>query len=239
SGLTIVTNDGTLDVNGFNLGSEPVTVSGTGVTNLGAIINTGPQQISALRAVTLAGDATFGGTGRWGIRNSGGAASLLTGGQPFKITKIGTNQVSLVGVNPIDASLGDIDVLEGVFAIQTSTTQVGDSNKTITVYGGATLNVYRLTNSPLNKRLVFNDNATMFSENDSNVIVGPVTLAGNVTFNVNSAGGAPALAFVNELRGLGGLTKIGAAPAILSASNSYSARTWINTGVLALVGSGS
>jgi autotransporter-associated beta strand protein len=239
SGPTFVTNSGTLDVNGFNLGAEPITVSGTGVTNLGAVINTGPQQISALRLVTLAGNATFGGTGRWDIRNTGGTASLLTGGQPFTITKIGTNQVSLVGVNPIDGALGDINVQEGVFAIQTSTTQVGDSNKTITIFGGATLNVYRLTNNPLNKRLVFQDGAMMYSENDSNVIVGPVTLAGDVAFNVNSAGGAPALLFVNALSGAGGLTKTGLGPLILAASNSYSGRTWISTGAVALIGAGS
>ena len=238
-GVTIITNGGTLDVNGFNLGAEAVIVSGGGITNTGAILNRGASQTSALRTVTLAGHTTFGGTGRWDIRNSGGAASLLTGGQPFNLTKVGSNQVSLVGVNPIDPALGDIDVQEGVFAVQTSTAQLGDSNRTITVSGGATLNLYRLTNSPLNRRLVFNEGATMFSENDSNLVVGPVTLAGQTTVNVNNAGGAPSLSFAGILAGPGGLTKIGAAPLVLLASNSYTGPTSINVGTLALRGAGS
>jgi autotransporter-associated beta strand protein len=238
SGITIITNGGTLDVNGVNLGQEPITVSGPGVAGGGAIINSGAPQTTALHLVTLAGNTTFGGTGRWDIRGS--PASLLTGGQPFKLTKVGTNQVSLVAVNPIDSALGDIDVLQGTFAIQTSSAQVGNPNKTIAVYSGATLNIYRLTNSPLNKQLLFFDGATMYSENDSNIILGPVTLGGVATFNVNNAGGlAPSLTFNNALVGPGGLAKIGLAPMVLRGTNTYTGSTLVSTGALVLAGSGS
>ncbi|HZI32698.1 MAG TPA: hypothetical protein VFF11_10170, partial [Candidatus Binatia bacterium] len=86
-GTTVVTNGGTLDVNGFNLTGEEVTVSGPGAGNGGAIVNNGSAQTSALRVLTLAGNATFGGTGRWDVRNSGGAASLNTvpANSPFNI----------------------------------------------------------------------------------------------------------------------------------------------------------
>ena len=54
---------GTLDINGFNLSTEPISVDGTGTSGAGAIVNTGSQQTSALTNVTLTGNTTFGGTG--------------------------------------------------------------------------------------------------------------------------------------------------------------------------------
>ncbi len=85
SGTTIASG-ATLDVNNFSLGAEPITVSGQGVGNAGAIVNTNtvttatPQ--NALRLVTLTGDTTFGGTsssaansGRWDIRSSSTVAA--------------------------------------------------------------------------------------------------------------------------------------------------------------------
>src|SRR5262249_49903586 len=124
----VVTNAGALDVNGFNLTPRPVTVGGTGQDDGGAVINSGAQQTSALRAVTLADNTTFGGANRWDIRNTGGSATLTTtpAGSAFNITKVGPNQVSLVGVTTIEPNLGDIDIQEGSFAIQTTTVQVGD-----------------------------------------------------------------------------------------------------------------
>src|SRR5262249_706476 len=127
AGATII-NGGTLDVNGINLTSEPLTVFGSGVAGPGAVVNTGAQQATALRNVTVGGNTTFGGTGRWDIRaassGSTNGCALLSSGQPYRITKVGTNQVSLVAVS-VDLGLGDIDIKEGVFAIQTVTSQMG------------------------------------------------------------------------------------------------------------------
>ena len=53
---TVISNSGTLDLNGFNLGSDPVTASGPGVGGNGAIINNGPAQTTALKTVVLAGN---------------------------------------------------------------------------------------------------------------------------------------------------------------------------------------
>jgi autotransporter-associated beta strand protein len=241
SGATIVTNGGSLDVNGLNLTAEPVIVAGGGVNGAGAIVNGGPAQTSALRQITLAGNATFGGTNRWDLRNTGGTASLNTSpaGSAFKITKVGTNQVSLVGVTVIDAAFGDIDVKEGTFAVQTTTVQLGNPNATITVFSNAVLNVFRLTNTPLNKVLVLSNGATFFSENDSNRIAGPATLYGNVTNNVNTGGPAPSLTWLNVVSGPGGITKIGAAPLIFVTNDTYTGSTVISAGALMLRGNGS
>jgi autotransporter-associated beta strand protein len=240
SGATILTNSGTLDVNGLNFTAEPVIASGPGAGGQGAIVNTGPAQTSALRNVTLAGDVTFGGGSRWDIRaassSSTNGCSLVAGGQPFKITKVGTNQVSLVAVS-VDSGLGDIDVKEGVFAIQTVTSQVGNPNRTITVFPGATLELWNLNTAPLNKRLVLSNAATVWNENGNSIIIGPVTLAsGSSTFNI---GGTSLTMSNNILSGLGGFTKVGAGTFNLRGVNTYTGATVVNGGTLALINSAS
>jgi autotransporter-associated beta strand protein len=236
NGPTLITNQGSLDVNGLNLTGEPIVVSGGGPGTNGAIINSGPQQTSALRSVTLAGDTVLGGTSRWDIRNSGGSASLLTGGQAFSLIKKGTNQVSLVGVNPIDSALGDLDIQQGTFAIQTTTTQVGDANKTVFVRNGATLNVWGLNATPLNKRIVVENSGTVWNESGASVIVGPILLTNGMgTFNV----GGTSLTLSNGIiSGPGGITKIGSGTLNLAAANPYNGSTYVNVGTLALVGNG-
>ena len=229
-----ITNAGTLDVNGISLTGYPVIVSGFGANSNGAIVNNGLQQTSALRNVTLAGNATFGGTSRWDIRNTGGTASLSSGGHAYKITKVGTNQISLVGVNPIDSALGDIDIQQGEFAVQTSTVQLGDSSKTITVHSNATLEVWGLTAGPLNKAIVLQDGSTFFSETGTSTNAGTILLQGNATFNI----GGTTLKCTNVISGAGGFVKIGSSPLILSASNIYAGSTFINSGTLTLTGVG-
>jgi len=234
---TTVNPGGTLDVGGFNLTAEPVTLSGQGANNSGAVVNSGAAQVSALRQVTLAGDVTFGGANRWDIRNTGGTANLSTTppGSAFNITKVGLNQVSLVGVTTIESTLGNIDIQQGEFAIQTTTVQVGDSSKTITVHGGATLEVWALTAGPLNKQIVLNDGATFFSESGSSTVAGPVTLQGNDTFNIAGTSAT----FNNVIAGPGNLNKTGGSALYLSGVNTYTGNTTVSNGTLYLTGTGS
>ena len=232
-GGTAINPGATLDVNGQNLGAEPVTVSGSGVGGNGAIINSGADQLNALRAVTLSGDTTFGGTARWDIRQAGGSATLLSGGAAYNITKTGANQVSLVGLTAVDAALGDIDIQAGNFSVQTTTVQLGDPAKTITVRGGATLGLFNLNPTPLNKAIALKDGATVFNENGNSAISGPIVLEGNSTFNAANAGATPSLTISGELSGPGGLTKIGAGPLTLGGSfHTYSGATTVSNGTL-------
>src|SRR5262249_25655423 len=57
----------TLDVIRFNLGAEHGSVQCAGVGSAGWIINNGAAQTTALTKVTLTGDTTFGGSGRWDL----------------------------------------------------------------------------------------------------------------------------------------------------------------------------
>ena len=231
---------GTLDVNGFNFTGEPVTVSGGGAGGSGAIVNTGAQQTSALRNVTLTGDTTLGGTGRWDIRaassSSTNGCSLVSSGQPYKLTKVGSNQVSLVAVS-VDPALGDVDVKEGVFAVQTVTSQLGNPARTITVFPGATLELWNLNTAPLNKRIVLSNNATVWNESGSSIITGPITLTnGTVTFNL---GGTSLTVSNNAVTGPGGLIKSGAGTLSLRGINTYTGATLVTAGTLALAAAGS
>jgi autotransporter-associated beta strand protein len=238
---TTVNAGATLDINGQNLTGEPVVASGDGVGGNGAIINSGSEQLNALRTVTLAGDVTFGGTSRWDIRNTGGAAGLSTMGNAYKLTKVGTNQVSLVGVTNVDAALGDIEIREGTFSVQTTTGQLGNPNSTLTVHGGATLGLFGLNAIPLQKLITLQEGARVWSENGSNVIstvgVGQINLEGTAIFDAAAAGTAPQLTVNAELVGSGGLVKIGSGRMVMAGGfNGYQGQTIVSNGTLLVDG---
>lgn len=241
-GNTVVQDGGTLDLNGFNLMNESVTVGGGGLTNGGALVNNGAQQTVAFHSVTLSDDTTFGGAGRWDMRSSGGAASLnmTPPNSDFSIIKIGTNQVSLVGVGTIDPTLGDIDIQQGTFAIQTSTVQVGDPTRTITIHGGATLDFYTLS-TPLNKNVVIQDGGTIFNEKGPSYMGGggTITLQGNAIFSMANNGTPPSVNCSNVITGPGNLTVTNGGTLTLCATNTYTGSTLVVTGKLALASSGS
>src|SRR5262249_13825983 len=142
NGSTTISSGAVLDVNGQNLGAEPVLVQGSGIAGAGAIINSGATQGNALQFVTLQGNTTVGGANRWDIRsadvNDPSQGSLLTGGSAYDLTKVGTNQISLVGLT-VDSALRNIDVQQGLLSVEAATASLGDNTKTLTVESGATL----------------------------------------------------------------------------------------------------
>lgn len=235
-GPTVISSGATLDINGQDLTSEPIVVSGSGVGGNGAIINSGAAQNNALRNVTLAGDVVFGGAGRWDIRNVGGEASLLTGNNAFKITKISSNQVSLVGVT-VDGSLGDVEVQEGMFSVQTTTTSLGDIFNNLIVYSNATLGLFNLNPAGLNKIITLRDGAIVFNENGRSLIDGSITLEGNATFNAANAGTTPALVLNGNVEGVGELLKTGAGPLVIAGGATHSGATRVTAGTVYVDGS--
>ena len=198
-GTTLIEKGGTLDINGQNLGLKSVTVSGVGVGTNGAIINSGAAQISALQSIILQDNTTFGGSARWDLRAGTTVASLDTGSQPFNITKVGTNQVSLVSITNVDAALGDIDIQQGTFSVQNNTGQLGDPAKTMTVRTNATLHLFSLNLFPLNKIIALQNLATVTNESGTSVISGPVSLNGKATFGV--AGNSLIISNINAFTG--------------------------------------
>jgi autotransporter-associated beta strand protein len=241
-----VTNDGTtvasgatLDLNHFNIGLEPVTVTGAGADGNGALADWSgnPNYVSpSVAYVTLAGDTTFGGTGRWDLRSASTTstnAALSTTGHAYKLTKVGTNQISLVAVL-VDPTLGDIDVQAGTLSVEKVITSLGNPTNSLSVSNGATLQFYQVSNV-LSKVLVLRGGAMVLNNSGGNTFGGPVTLQGTNTFNA----GGTSLKFTNVLSGAGGLAKIGSSTLFLSGANTYTGDTLISSGTLALTGSGS
>ena len=242
SGGTTIYSGATLDVGGQNLGSETVTVSGSGVGGLGAIVNSGVQQINALKNVTLAGDTMFGGAStltnagaaRWDIR--GPSATLQSSGSPVNLTKVGTNQISLVACTCDDLNLKNVDIQQGNFSIQSSSTQFGDPNGFIFVRTNAILDVFALT-AGLNKNIWLLDGGTLYSESGRTPVAGTVTVTNNVantapgTGIVNSATNTT-LIINSVVQGPGNLQKTGPGITQLAATNTYTGSTTIAAGTL-------
>jgi autotransporter-associated beta strand protein len=247
SGTTVVSG-ATLDVNGQGLGAEAVTVQGGGVGGAGAIVNSSGKQINALKTVILSGNTTFGGTstppggtdfGRWDIRATSGA-TLSTGGQAYTLSKVGVNQVSLVAT-AVDAALGDININQGILAFQTSTSGMGDPNKTVTIASGAALNFYS-TSNVMTKKAVLNG-GTIWGESGTgaqNTFAGPITA--NSQGGVFDAGGnlvggttvkpTAVLNLSGPITGAGGITKTGPGTVFITGSIGYDGNTAISDGTL-------
>ena len=242
TGTTTVENGATLDVDGQNLTAELITVSGTGVGNAGAIVNSGGQQINALLNVTLAGNTTFGGADRWDIRGTGAILTTLdpaTGlPAPFNLTKVGPNQISLVGVT-VDPMLANINVQEGTLSVETTTTTLGEPTDTLTVASGATLQLYNTT-TPWDKAFVLNGNGTDTTVNAAsgpdNTIIGLVTLNGACIFN--NGGSDDNLTLSNTVSGAGSLTKTGGSELRLTSPETYTGNTTVSGGTLVLMNDG-
>jgi fibronectin-binding autotransporter adhesin len=252
SGTTIAPG-ATLDVggnaanNGLNLGTEPITVSGQGVGNNGAIVNSGPNsQYNALRVVTLAGDTTFGGpgqfdpannVGRWDIRyspTSGTNGVLSTSGHPYSLIKTGANQVSIVGTT-VDPELGNIDIQQGLMGFEGGTTSMGNPASNLTVRAGATLSFYNCAN-PWDKHFVLYGNGVstnIYNWSGSNTLVGPMILNGSCV--VATPGGS--LAFYGSVGGSGGFNKTLGNTLYLYGNNTENGDTTVSGGTLALMGS--
>ena len=227
-GSTIITTGGTLDVNGLDLGAEQIFVSGEGVFGNGAIVNLGPGTVLNLHKVTLTGDATFGGSARWDIR-TGGIPGEILDLAGHKLTKVGTNQVSLVEVN---ATAGDIDINGGIFSIEDQSQVLAGG--TITLNSGGSLGLW--TNKPgtLTRQIVANGGGIFeLGSGQLATIDAPISLQASMSYNV-SAGGSVVIhnGNITESGGANGLNKDGPGRLILRGTNVWTGGYSVNNGVL-------
>ncbi len=238
SGITVVSNGATLDVGGQSIGAEPVVVSGAGVGGNGVVVNSGASQLNALLNVTLTGNTTFGGTNRWDIRGTG-AQILGDGNGYYNITKIGTNQVSLVDTF-VDSTVSNIFVQAGMLGIETTTSgNLGESTLSkLTVSAGATLEMFNNTATWLSKPLVFNGDGiadSLLNNSGANHIVSQTIVlnSGNCIFDI----GGTSLTLedsgaANAVTGAGGLIKSGAGTLFINIPPNYAGSTVVSNGVL-------
>ena len=123
-----MSNGATLDVNGIGFGGKPVHIEGAGVGGLGAIVNNAGLLLGGINTLTLIGDATIGGTGRWDVR---GATTSVQG--DHTLTKVGSNEISFVlGLYTVR----DIVVTQGRLSVEHGAVLDNSSPGTVTVTGG-------------------------------------------------------------------------------------------------------
>lgn len=245
SGRLVVEDGAALDVatdglanETVNLGARTVVVAGAGPDGRGAIVNTsGKSQFNALRNGALAGDVVFGGgggtksesVGRWDFRSG---ALAMNG---HSIEKVGSNLVCLTG---IALTTGDrpvtIDVKEGYWSSETSTTYTQGPANTLRIHDGALLDLYQMSN-PLNWTfdLLGGSSVQFRSGNDSqNRITGPVALgAGDV--NIFAKADVHGSVY-GDITGPGRLRSVSgpAGRVSLYGTNSYAGGTYVSGGDL-------
>jgi len=225
NGATVITNTGALDVGGLSLANEPIVVSGNGGGN-GAIQNSGAAQLTALTAVTLAGDTTFGGTNRWDIRTNALGGYLV--GNGHNLTKVGINDTYLVNMG--NANLNNVTISQGRIGLQNNTAL--GAGGTLTLVAGAGLDLWDTTVT--NTKSVSLTSATISSSSSANVYGGTISLIGTGTFTATTP-----LVLNGALTNSGGVLKLGASVLTLAGSSTYTGNTTISNGVLALVGTAS
>ena len=202
------------------------TISGTGTDGSGAIINTAGDNTSGFGSLTLAANATIGGSGRWDVRPiTAGTALVNLGG--FTLTKTGSNIIGLI--DGAMTSDGSIDINQGILAITRMNVSGAGS---INANSGGTLRFENYTSGTFSKAVNVNDGTVVLT--GSNMTVdGPITLTGTATFNIGytprvftatqPVGGAGALSVVPPGTG----TNPGVL--VLQNDNTYAGATSVDT----------
>ena len=223
---------GTLDVGGLGLGTEIVTISGTGVGGLGAIVNSGGEQQNAVNRLVLAGDATIGGSGRWDMRLSSPTLDMGAAG-PYTLTKTGPNYIGWVKVATV-TNPGNIIINQGELNLTQTTNLGGSSSNSVTVNNTGTLGMYQ-SSVAHGWTLNLTTGSTLRGENGTgtqNTWAGPVNVAGEVTLRADGV-----LTLSNTVSGTANLTKLGGSTATVSGSLAHTGNLTVNGGTLTVSGS--
>lgn len=231
SGVT-VENGATLDVDGQNVSPAVISASGSGVNGEGAIISSGGFNNNNFRELVLLGDTSLG--GNLEINNSGGTASISSGGNPYSITKVGSGTLFIANLTTFDTSISNIDIQSGEIEFSGLTSDMGNPAATNMVESGGEL-AFENGTVTWNKNFILNGNgASPTVEVDGG---GEPTLNGNVllesgdsVFNVTGL----AMYITGPISGPEGFIKEGASPLTLEGTNTYTGDTTITTGTLVL-----
>ena len=221
---TIVLGGGTLNTNAQNLGAEIVRVAGSGVGGIGAIVNNGAGQNNTFATVVLTNNATFGGSGRWDIRNG---TPLLDLGN-FRLTKIGANQISVVGGSITE---GIIDVNAGTLSIESTTNVKG--NGAITINSGATLAAFNNTVGAQTRPVVLNGGTINELNSGGSTLSYPILLTNSSTLNSGTA----SLTLASDLTESGGefgITKTGTGTLTFNGAANFSGPFNVTAGTAAI-----
>lgn len=237
-----VSNAGTLDLGGQTVKNQHAYLSGAGVGSNGAVVNSNPGG-GTLEVVTLNGDTTLGGIDDWRIANqTSGHATLNTAGLPVNLTKVGPNQLLLLGCDTTDGNIENVNIAQGSLAIQGSTpqpsSQLGDPNGTMTIYSNANFQASSLT-AIITKNILLDDGGILWSAAGSSTIAGSVILTNNAANTAPGTGivtnnSGSTLVVQSVISGPGNLLKTGTGTTLVEGIDTYTGNTTVNAGTLAL-----
>jgi alpha-galactosidase len=254
-----ISNGAALDFSGNPVpGNKPVSVSGAGPTDAGALVNTGNDFYNQSFNLTLTGDTTFGGTHRWDLASG----SSVTG--PFNVRLKYTGGYAEWDSVSIAANVGDFEVMQGAVGFKGMGHSFGSAARTVTVRPGAEIDFWNSgigVNSGYAKSITVQSNAAikvLTSPNtsfDANVLLDEgaqwVFLFGSGSQTMNGAWqlnglthllvGDSTVTFTNVISGPGGFVWDAFNDnLVFTAANTYSGPTVIGNGLkLTLNNSGS
>ena len=262
--LIFATNSGTLDINGLAL-SNNITISGSGLNGAGALVNNGASQAGANMQVFMAGDAAVGGNFRMDLNNVGSTPGGLTG-NGFNLTKVGTNCVSIFNssTNVFTNNIGNITVSSGVLRVQNGSLLTTNPTKTISVAGGATLELNNLwLRAATTNLLVLADGSCLygtggtgtnisgvFTNVQANIYAGNIGMNGTDIFDVStnsvlringviSGGGSLVKGIGSHVASATTPVSTGCGILFLAGANTFTGDLSIQTGSVNLTNSGS
>jgi autotransporter-associated beta strand protein len=214
------TNGGTFDLNNVATGTKNIAISGNGYLGQGAMANLTttfpPYPYQIAQNITLVGNAFIGANARWDLTNT------ITGND-FDVTKVGTSQITLIGLggSPTTTGFGNVNIFNGNLTFQQNI-DMGDPNKSCLVESNAQLGFWAGAN-PFVKANVTLLNGIITSGGSPNTLQSTLTLdPGTNAINVSAD------LFLNgPIVGLGGFTESGGADLWFVGSNTYSGRTTI------------
>jgi fibronectin-binding autotransporter adhesin len=257
---TAVSSGGTLDLNGQAVGAEQLTLAGTGVGGVGALINSSATPASLSGGVNLGSANAFsvGGTGNINLSGQiGGYPNAST------LTKVGTGTLTISGGDGTDdyalalvadagtvvlgkASDANTHAIGGGITVAGGLVQLGGSGgdqiydtDAVTLTSGAfdtngqseTFGAFTIAGTGIGGAGALVNSAAAAST----LTPSSTTLTANTTIGVTQATGSLTLngTVGNASGGAYGLTKVGAGTLTLTGSNTYAGPTVINGGVLA------
>lgn len=224
---TVVEGGATLDIYSAYSGNrdEDITITGSGVGGIGAFVNLGPTPYYNVgyRNLTLAGDATIGGSQRFDMSGNG-----TYYGNNHTLTKAGSCEVAIsraVNNSPIVINAGSYTMQIG--------SALGGSDFPTTVNGGVLNGWPSLT---MTERIFFNGGAIrQSSASNTLTLAGQMTLSNRI--DVQAGTTSSVVNLTGSFDGPGGLRRSGGGFCYLMGStNSYTGATVIDSGSTLFVG---
>jgi autotransporter-associated beta strand protein len=230
-GKTTVSSGGSVDLNGQIMVSNTFALSGSGMSGVGAINNTGGQQTNAVQKIILNGDTTLGAISRWDMAPT---ANSSFQGNSNNLTKVGLGSIFLGPKH--DTSVSNINVTAGELAFAWPGTDLG-SVGSITVQSNATLAFAAdiaagskpttvMTGGKIGAELIqLGTGLPAYGSNNS--YAGDITFVSTGIVNIATSAG---LTLSGGLHGSNGLVNVARGSLTLSGNNDYSGGLIFNLG---------